>query len=315
MATALTIGENYEDRFIKGTGTEEDPFIIGDYPDENMDSRFTNLLDALATTDAYVKLVSDIDVSKTKTYKYGMEEYIKISALKFYSEEKKAIKNLKIVSNTYFIYFTHPNSSCLIQNIQFLNMVHVGYQASLWSNRSHKILDCDFSILKRAGGNTTTQSFNSSVIELENCSVDYKITNEAGLSNVFIFNNMNYCQVNYEGPVKACYDYDSIGLCNTSSNVGITGYLRLAYGTGNGDDKFYIAGKDCSSIYFAGQINGTRKASINDTSIKVSANNSGTTYICPENVGEIPLSYSNLVVLTSEQLKDKEYLFEIGFLP
>lgn len=312
MATALTIGENYEDRFIKGTGIEEDPFIIGDYPDEDMDSRFTNLLDALATSGAYVKLASDIDVSKSKIYRNGITEPLTIKTTSFYADEnKKAIKNL-IVQNNYLIDF-HFNGEQRIENIQFLNFIHKGEHLDLFIRYSSAVLrNCDFSVLKNCLHNQNYYAFNSHErLDAEFCSFDVKIVNYGSPSVTSMFSGLKHCQVNYEGPLPASQDH---GLLNKSSYTGITGFLKLNAINSKYYPRYKLISSDCSFCYFAGQIEGIVKISDRDETI-VFYNDGNIALICPENVGEIPLEYNNFTIVSPEQLKSKEYLYELGFLP
>ena len=311
MATALTIGENYEDRFIKGTGTEEDPFIIGDYPDENMDSRFTNLLDALATSGAYVKLASDIDVSKSKIYRTGITEPLTIKTASFYADEnKKAIKNL-IVQNSYLIDF-YFNGNQRTENIQFLNFIHKGEQLDLYIRYGPTVLrNCDFSVLKNCLHKQNYYAFNSDDrLDAEFCSFDVKVVNYGSPSVNSMFSGLKHCQVNYEGPLHAV---KSNGLLGQSSYTGITGYLKLNSKVGY-YPRYKLISSDCSFCYFAGQIEGVVKINDTDESI-VFYNDGNMALICPENVGEIPLEYNNFTIVSPEQLKSKEYLYELGFLP
>ena len=115
--TALTIGTEYLDRKITGTGTEEDPWIIGSIEGDTDENMFQNFLDAVYTSSAYVKFARDIDVSQSKTYREGLGTYITTNAAKIYADESKAaIKNLITKEKLLDIY-----SLSIITNIQFLN--------------------------------------------------------------------------------------------------------------------------------------------------------------------------------------------------
>lgn len=294
--TVLTVGTEYLDRKIVGTGTEDNPWIIGSVADDTDENMFQNFLDAVYTNSAYVKLARDIDVAKSKTYREGLGSCITIYAAKVYADESKAaIKNLITTEKL----FNFPSTTLIITNIQFLNSIVNNAASSAiiaplfsGSNISH----CDFSLLIRGIGSSISNLINDAG-NISHCSFDIKVIN-GNLWNAS-FPGLENCQINIDATVGA--SSTSSPTFKNCSKCGITGNLKLPSGTS------YILGS-CSYCYFAGAITtDTSNAVIN------SPNNTNT-YFCIDAGENVSLS-SNVTTITSDQLKSKEYLYEIGFLP
>ena len=298
--TALTIGTEYLDRKITGTGTEEDPWIIGSIEGDTDENMFQNFLDAVYTDNAYVKLVHDIDVSQIKAYREGLGTCIAVRAGKTYADDSKAaIKNLitkqKLIDNN--------NAGREISNIQFLNcIINDATNVITWtygSSGGGGVLYCDFSLLVRGTGSSVTII---SARYFDHCSLDVKLIN--GYFMNYAFSKATNCQFNIVGEciISNAVIFDSLTKC------GITGKITYDVGTQTN----YFATKN-SYCYFALDLVGNGVITFKNATGSYQNTN---TYFCinyDENI--TPLDETVYFPITSEQLRSKEYLYEIGFLP
>lgn len=300
--TALTVGTEYLDRKITGTGTEDNPWIIGSIEGDTDENMFQNFLDAVYTDNAYVKLVHDIDVSQIKAYREGLGTYIRVRAGKTYADDSKAaIKNLitkqELIDN--------DTVGKEISNIQFLNCIindATGYVIK-WtgSGSPHRVLYCDFSLLIRG----TDSSASVSVISasyFDHCSLDVKLINGSFISGAF--SKATNCQFNVVGECPSSANiFDSLTKC------GITG--KITYNTTSTTPSYFVTKN--SYCYFALDLIGNGAITFKNATGSYQNTN---TYFCinyDENI--TPLDETVFPPITSEQLRSKEYLYEIGFLP
>lgn len=294
--TALTVGTEYLERNIIGAGTEENPWIIGSIEGDTDENMFQNFLDAVYTKDAYVKLVHDIDVSQIKAYREGLGTYINVDAKKIYADDSKAaIKNLitteKLISNGF--------SGREISNIQFLNCIINDAETGIisWASGSG-VLYCDFSLLVRGTGSSVSVLPSGS---FDHCSLDVKLINGYFGTNAFL--NATNCQFNVVGECP-----QSTILFSSLTKCGITGKITYTAST----TQNYFATKN-SYCYFALDLIGDNVITFNNAT---GSHQNTNTYFCinyDENI--TPLNETVYFPITSEQLKSKEYLYEIGFLP
>ena len=296
--TALTVGTEYLDRKITGTGTEDNPWIIGSAADDTDENMFQNFLDAVYTSSAYVKLARDIDVSQSKTYREGLGTYITTNAAKIYADESKAaIKNLITKEKLLDIY-----SLSIITNIQFLNCIVNNVSGPINSRDSNNSMSyCDFSLLLRGtGADSNIGHIMDHNISINHCSIDVKIIN--GLISGSTFNSLKNCQINIDTAVSSAANASN-PIFKNCEKCGITGNFMIKAASAS----IYLLGS-CSYCYIAGT------ASTTGTNVNLVILNSTNCYLCLETDGKASVSSSNWKI-TSDQLKSKEYLYEIGFLP
>lgn len=296
--TALTVGTEYLDRKITGTGTEDNPWIIGSAADDTDENMFQNFLDAVYTGSAYVKLARDIDVSQSKTYREGLGTYITTNAAKIYADESKAaIKNLITKEKLLDIY-----SLSIITNIQFLNCIVNNASGPINSRDSNNSMSyCDFSLLLRGtGADSSIGHIMGHNISINHCSIDVKIIN--GLISGSTFNSLKNCQINIDTAVSSAANASN-PIFKNCEKCGITGNFMIKAASAG----IYLLGI-CSYCYIAGT------ASATGTNVNLVISNSTNCYLCLETDGKASVSNSNWKI-TSDQLKSKEYLYEIGFLP
>lgn len=296
--TALTVGTEYLDRKITGTGTEEDPWIIGSMVDDTDENMFQNFLDAVYTPNAYVKLVHDIDVSQIKAYREGLGTYINVNAAKTYADDSKAaIKNLITTGKLIF----NSSAGREISNIQFLNCIINDAAAVIitWNSISSDdvVSYCDFSLLVRGTGSSPS----TIGANLDHCSLDIKLVN--GYFGNYAFSNATNCQFNIVGESKS-----NNTIFYSLTKCGITG--KITYTASASSSTFAINNSYC---YFALDLIGNNAITFGNAT---GAYQNTNTYFCinyDENI--TPLNETVYFPITSEQLKSKEYLYEIGFLP
>lgn len=294
--TGLTIGTEYLDRKITGTGTEEDPWIIGSIEGDTDENMFQNFLDAVCTSSAYVKLARDIDVSQSKTYREGLGTYITTNAAKIYADESKAaIKNLITKEKLLNII-----SLSIITNIQFLNCIVNNASGPINSHNSNNSMSyCDFSLLLRGTGADIGHIMGQN-ISINHCSIDVKIIN--GLISGSTFNSLKNCQINIDTAVSSAANASN-PIFKNCEKCGITGNFMINAASAG----IYLLGI-CSYCYIAGT------ASATGTNVNLAILDSMNCYLCLETDGKASVSNSNWKI-TSDQLKSKEYLYKIGFLP
>ena len=297
--TPLTLGTEYLERNMSGAGTEEDPWVIGGIDGDTDDNMFQNFLDAVYTIDAYVKLVHDIDVSQIKAYREGLGTYINVNAAKIYADDSKAaIKNLittgRLISNT--------SAGRAISNIQFLNCIINNATTGVitWASSSSGggVLYCDFSLLVRGTGSSVSVIPNAS---FDHCSLDVKLINGYFTSNAF--SNATNCQFNIVGESNSANTlFVSLIKCGITGKITYTASTTLNY----------FATKN-SYCYFALDLIGDNAITFKNAT---GAYQNTNTYFCINYDANItPLDETVYPPITSEQLRSKEYLYEIGFLP
>lgn len=300
--TALTIGTAYTDRYMTGTGTEDDPWVIGAYVDTSHDLQ--NLLDALCTTGAYIKLLKDIDAAQDTTYREGMKHNIAISAAKLYADQNQAIKNLRIVCDDTPIYF---ESGSIICNIDLM----VDISSSLCTLQSVdaatvRFEACNFTIQKDCLNGSPQFVDTSGAFSADHCSFYYEATNYAQTSrDIFCFTELTHSQIEYHGPI-----FQNNKLLTNGYIVGLRGFVDL-YATGfTSYPRVLYSSSQCYAVFDAFTNHGP-------TAKLMAEGCPGINLIAavqfPDNVAVT--TSSTFLQITPEQLKDRDYLYSIGFLP
>lgn len=301
--TALTIGTEYTERLLIGTGTESDPWIIGGYTDTSQDLQ--NLLDAIGTSGAYIKMAKDIDAAQDITYREGIDHYINIACAKLYADAKTKVSGLKIKAD--YALYCMDSALHYVERIQFLSFLHYGTKSTLQGSANGGGVyckECDFSIIKHCDGAAAQCSdlaFGFDYCSLEFSAIGYSTTTACNIFSTTL--RFYHTQIHYVGPVfGSAYYYNY--LVNNGERVGITGALDVRVSLA-----YLFSG--CSYCCLAGKI------ANNTTAATLASKSSSNTLICTT---EISGSYDtaldgSLTELTADQLKDREYLYSINFLP
>lgn len=326
--SVLTIGTEYVDRKMLGTGVEDDPWIIGNDDTDTDENMFKNFLDAIYTDNAYVKLERDIDVSKSFEYREGINHIIVICCSKLYSDGltdnsgRKAIKNLVIrntTDNQNYRNYIELKNDAKIEYVQFLNWYFAGNDnmsciITINNNTTNNCIKfCDLSFMCNCFGASsvpfsTKANSSTGTYLFTNCSIYYKVINYSTVSScIFGTHSSGYlgfhkCNIYYDGPI--------------TNSSGVVGYLLFnAYRTsvfGNVTSKTstgnqYIFG-DCTNCYFAGNVLSSNTVQIMDSD--------STCLICDTANDSTKITYRTpSIVVTPDELKSKERLYELGFLP
>lgn len=296
--TALTVGTEYLERNIIGAGTEENPWIIGSIEGDTDENMFQNFLDAVYTQNAYVTLAHDIDVSQIVEYREGLGGYIDIKAkLVRGSENKSAIRNLITVGKV----FNSQISGASVTQMQFLNCIvnEAGSPVLDWVySAGGGVSYCDFSLLVR-GVNNGSVVINDQ--GLDHCSMDIKMI------NCYLSNSALCHATNSQFNIKCTCPNNNMPFQNLQK-CGITGEIHFT-GTGAGN-KFSIY---CDYCYFALALSAENAVTFSGATGSYANTNSYYCLSYDDNV--TPLDTTVYPSITPEQLRSKEYLYEIGFLP
>lgn len=304
--TALTIGTAYTDRYMAGTGTADDPWIIGRNTETSHDLQ--NLLDAIYTPNAYVKLVKDIEAAKDVTYREGISHAVTIAAAKLYADEKVKVSGL-IINGDYGLYCM-DSAVHSVERIQFLSMIHNGtkstLQGSVSTNCGVYFKECDFSIQKNCNG-AAAQCVDSA-FDFDHCSIEYQAFGySTSACKIFAPSlRMYYCSISYKGPVFG-YGYVSAAMLQNGDHVSVVGDIVTSV---SGTYLF----NDCRYSYFAGMVD----CSVMNTTIGCGlySSNPQCLMCITETTGSYTLTKNtNITDVTPDQLRDRDYLYSIGFLP
>jgi len=278
-----------------GTGTEQDPYLV---------SNLTDLLECIAITNAYVKVVSDINAADDETYT-GEIPAITFSCTKLYADELKIIDGVT-VNASIFIY--GGSTGHTMQKIFFKNCEHkisIGTSAGSFINggsrTSNFIVDeCKFSV--RAVYDTTIPYyFNTQYVAISNSAIDF--TSEIGQINTsgspFIQGALSYSNLvirNAVGLQRICTTVtrSAVILENPETTAST---VSLVSGS-SGYSYFAFINPDFGSNTVTVNATGTL------TKVLCMIDNSTGTY-----------TVSEATTVTASQLKDQAYLTEIGFLP
>ena len=208
--------------------------------------------------------------------------------------------------------FTEGGGVHIVKNLQFLSMIHngVGCVLSFVNNDSGKQLhlyDCDFSVIKNCTGGNPNFSFGC--IYTYRCTFNYKAVTEGKNSYFNVFDTsgeFKNTMIHYDGLLKAHHvsAHSSYAFIRKANRVGITGSIKSPF------DRARIFYSNCSYCYFAGVVNATESA------VSVESNGKNCLLCITDKQGNYDSTVSTSATeVTPEQLRDRDYLYSIGFLP
>lgn len=279
-----------------GTGTEEDPFLV---------SSFSDFLYCISVNSAYIKIINDIDTKDDPDYIGDLTSPITLQCRKIYADDRKTINGITVVSDHFMKKSNNTFTTTDIVNINFLNCAH---QIVSTSNMTNKYTlfgeyggitfnECSISISISGGSNVPMLSNDS--INLVRSSAYFEII--SGASQRYF-----YAPIIYESSIhiKGGILYNNVGVCLYS---GFRSSIILENVTINVNGTHEML-SHCDFVYIA---------IVNPIIIRSFI--AGLTYssncllACDSDL--ITTSNENLKKITLDQMKDKEYLHEIGFLP
>ena len=143
----------------------------------------------------------------------------------------------------------------------------------------------------------------------KNCSIQYQcIDYQLSHAGAVFKSSFVNCQIHYTGPIylSSSAVYSLIGLSTRKiERVGITGNL-IALGGASG-----FLFNNCKKCYFAGTI----QNDIGDATLSTAYNSTNCLAMLSDTGENATATDTTIIAITEEQLKDRDYLYSIGFLP
>ena len=309
-----------------GSGTQADPYVVTTY---------SELTDALQMAQSvgqvfYLKVANDINCADDPNYT-GVQTFpLYATAATIYADSQVCIEGLTI-SSTCFMTSTGSNYGTTLSNIYFKNCVYKasGAGAAFYtSGQRYTIDNCKFSMIMTFG------SYASYVFDkatLTGCSGYFKFINQnrtasfgaVSNNNQNVFTNCNFIidSLTFDDYVGGAtrgiwgqgYSYTQGKITNTSiifKNCDISGANTDVYiqpeGNATWIDASYIALLNCTFSSNITTLNGSATGS------------TGTLSLCGTDNTSLTLNSPNpgtMIVTTLDNLRSKEYLLSVGFLP
>lgn len=298
-----------------GTGTEQDPYLV---------STLSDFLTCAAAADAYVKVISDIDAADDEAYTGIITSPVTVNCRKLYADEKKKISGI-VVENDRFI--SVRAGTVDIQNLWFKDCKHkktgstnTGYliysSGTSAIQANHHIENCDFSVQSSGGSGVTyyvfygDSTYAADVRFAQYCGFDIScgFTSLEMLRVGNMLSGISMCNFIFRNPVLTRASIYSLSNRVNLTDCSIVLYepyitknVRLGDGTQN-----YV----WSYCYMA-LVDPTGSSQLG-----VAATAPQQSYFILENApATFDTQYVSSYLLTPEQLRDRDYLISIGFLP
>lgn len=303
--TALTVGTEYTERMMSGTGTESDPWIIGGGDDER---NLQNFFDAIYTQSAYIDIEKDIHAENSLTYREGLNESIYTYCTKIYSTVSAAITGLVVKSSK----FLNVSKSLTLNGVRFLNCVHEGTGKTIHTGSSLTCIDCHFSFIRRGNNVCFCADLGSVRSTFTWCSIWYKVDASYTPYRYVFGDNLSFCQIYYDGPLLLGSSSSSGGLVGGKADrLGISGILHLTEANGSSPHVLFDDyGGNMDYIIFGGIID-------NQLGEDITLGGNDNTLLSYEETGNATavVSGSQMLRLSKDEITDRDYLYSIGFLP
>ena len=295
-----------------GTGTEADPYLV---------STLSDFLTCAAMADAYVKVTSDIDAADDPGYGGLITDTIQVSCRKLYADAEKKISGI-VVQNDYFI--TIDAGVCDIQNLTFQNCKlklsgtsGVLILFPIYTPQNQLVYHCNFS-MQLSGGAVNSYyissrpgaKYSNSVSEITYCGFDISSALQSTailyLANLlgkleccnFVLRNLIFSG---SGSIYLTHATPATNCAVIFDSLTINKNLRI----GDENNSSYR----WTYCYIA-LINPTGTSQLDIQS------NTGQCYFMLENApSTFDTNYISNYLLTPEQLRSRDYLISIGFLP
>ena len=300
-----------------GTGTQDDPYLV---------STLTDFLTCAKMSNKYVKVISDIDAADDENYTGEITETVLISSFTtVYADEEKTISGITCTSDKLFQF----GESSFMENICFSNMEHKPVNATtvyeIYAGKNTQIRNVKLSsrisiVSNRAVSLYLLYNSGNSQNSYTEFALDITL-NVLKLSNTTLFpsrNILNKCNITIRNMTIS--NGADINFTNDTSvrlarcgvvfeNLNLeSGYLELPANYSNTYFSF-VNSKIASGLY-----NATSVASGGNGILlcfQDCTDGEGNPKTTDERFEDKP----PFDVVTPEQLKDKAYLTEIGFLP
>lgn len=309
-----------------GTGTEQNPYLV---------STLSDFLTCAAAADAYVKVISDIDAADDPEYTGVITDAVAVNCRKlyadYYDDRKIAISGI-VVQNDKFLSLRPGTVD--IQNLCFRDCKHKktgnttpGYliysAGTNAATANHHIENCDFSVQSSGGSGVTYHVFYgdstyvADVRFAQYCGFDIScgFTSLTYLYIGNIFRNIEECNFVFRNPVWAAP-------ASNTRNKYFTAKANFTSCAIVLKNPVFLGSTNTAYIY-CGDVNGYSWdycyiSLINPTGTATLKRNSEAlqSYFILENAPDT-INANGVVsaLLTPEQLRDRDYLISIGFLP
>lgn len=329
------------DNPVGTSGTELNPYEPVTYND---------LLAAIQTQNLYVKLTKNFDFKESPAYRYGLSGEIYFDCAKLYADNadqsgtKYYVSGLVVNGDSsakcafYFNGTTATSSGCLVDNIAFINCcLNGGNQGSVYSqydsfiSRSNSSTtqlftfnNCQFSLLIRGTYSVTFihHTSNNGII-VNNCSAYIKFVSS---NNCFGSNGLlgSYALGNMTGCTFQLYVNRNQFLSNTGWSIyknlrNCTAYLKLNDYTSSsitGTYGVFGTNSDDHSCYILDIV---RKGEAQTVKCDTSSVGTGVSILDKDLLDSAGVTISatgpHIKLLTTQQMKDQDYLVDVGFLP
>lgn len=279
---------------MTGIGTQLDPFAVDNFGD---------FLAAVAVPDAYVRVSKNIDVSLDPDYRAGMTDRIEINCAHVFAYERAIISGVLV--DAQYMFYCSRSGGITIENIDFLHCLHKytngNVVASIYSSASSvecTFKNCNFSIAKIVGNGSQNVTTNNG---FDHCSFNIKYLDvHTTTSILFSPSNMHACAICIDGAkVKTTGIAGQSHIIRNATQTSIVGVIEE---TDSSTRVFYNCGNCYAALEFR-TVTTLTEALAKSTNFAVTDISSGT------------VSSADMLLLTSEQAKSKDYLLSIGFLP
>lgn len=314
-----------------GTGTEADPFVVSTYSD------FKYVTDNNGSGTYYwVKIADDINCADDPNYTGVQTTSINTNHVHIYADSLKCIEGLT-VNAEYFMYNSYSDA-VYINNIYFKNCVFKATtnDSAVYMDRygmgRGNFTNCKFSMIASLG------SYSASVIKnttFTNCAAYFKVMNAntsatfgywntTSFRNVFTNSNVIVDGMQFAAPMNEIleyniwgFGYDKIQAELSSSSVilknwniitpaGVSTVWVQDEGGTTRINASYVALLNCTFSSDLTTLNGT------------SSGSTGTLSLCGTDNTSLTLNSPNpgtMIVTTIDNLRSKDYLLSVGFLP
>lgn len=289
-----------------GTGTEQDPYLV---------SNLDDFIACVGKSDAYVKVIADIDAREETEYPTYNE--IVFQARKVYADTLTKVSGF-IVSDKYCFYHPSLGSKTTIGKIHFTDILFKptsDLSGIIHAETSYpfEYVDCKVSISTSYDAQDVDGVYNAT---FRQCGVylNFDGDTRASYTKVVIFSSsvsFYECAVEVRG-----YPAANAGNSNTIGYAEYTAFKisLVKYFTDIGNNRIFSDGASHDNILIISQelapdAAGYLRFVINGTSQLVDSEASENTTISFSNTG------GRNHLLTTEQIQSEDYLREIGFIP